>query len=486
MYYKNKPTFPENFLWGASSSAWQVEGATTEGGRGPATIDLNSQTKKPFTDNSIAADHYHHYKEDVALMKEAGFSSYRFSISWSRIIPDGDGEINQEGLDFYHNLIDELVKNNITPIVTMYHYDLPLALFEKYGGWNNRQIIDDFDRYARLLCTEFGDKVKYWITLNEQNMQIVYGDWLGLDKGVDNWEKEKYRINHIMNLCHAKAVIAVHELVENGQVGPVPGYVPIYPNSGNPKDQIAAMNAEELTEKMWLDFYVHLEYSPFILRYFKEYDIDIDMRDGDLAIIKQAKIDFIALNCYRSNVAADCPLDDKSVKLELNKNGEKGNFVYPKFPGLYQLMPNNYVETTDWDWEIDPIALRYMLRYVWDHYQLPMMIVENGFGAHESLGDDGKVHDDYRIKFLNDQIYQIGLAIEDGCPVLSYNLWSFTDLLSTGNGMAKRYGLVYINTTDEDVLDLRRVKKDSFEWYKQVIATNGQHLENQKKKNKNQ
>jgi 6-phospho-beta-glucosidase len=473
MHYNADPIFPSNFMWGASSSAWQVEGAVAEGGRTPAVIDLNSKKKKPFTDNTIAADHYHHYLEDVKLMAECGFSSYRFSISWSRIIPKEDGIVNKEGLEFYNNLINELIDNNITPIITLYHYDMPLWVDEKLGGWLNRDIIEAFDHYVRACFSEFGDRVKYWLSINEQNMQICYGEWLGVNKGCNDWEKDKWKINHIMNLCHAKAVIACHEMVEGGKIGPVPGYVPIYPETCKPEDQIAAMNAEELTEKMWNDLYVHREYNGFIKKFWEINNIDPDIRQGDMELIKKAKIDFFALNCYRSNVAKECRPDDEQRDIQLNKYGIKGQFVYPKLPGIYQLTSNPYVKTTDWDWEIDPIAMRYMLRYMWDHYRLPMMITENGFGAHETLGEDGCVHDEERINFLRDQIYQVGLAIMDGCEVIAYNPWSFTDLLSTGNGMAKRYGLVYVNTTDEEVLDLKRFKKDSFYWYSNLIKSNG-------------
>ena len=476
MYYKEKPKFPDTFLWGASSAAWQVEGGVAEDGRTPAIIDLNSKKKKPYTDNSITADHYHHYKEDAALMAECGFSSYRFSISWSRIIPASDGIVNEKGIQFYNDLINELIRHHITPIVTLYHYDMPVWVDEELGGWRDRRTIDAFDHYVRVCFNEFGDRVKYWLSINEQNMQIVYGKWLGIDKGCTDWEKEKWQINHIMNLCHAKAVIACHEMVADGKIGPVPGYVPIYPKSCRPADQIAAMNAEELTEKIWNDLYVHREYSSFVKKYWQLHDVDPDIRPGDMELIQQAKIDFFALNCYRSNTAMDCPPDESYLELQLNKEGIKGQFVYPKFPGEYQLCANPYVEVTDWDWEIDPIAMRYMLRYMWDHYRLPMMITENGIGAHDVLSEDGHVHDEYRINFLRDQIEQIGLAIEDGCEVWGYNPWSFTDLLSTGNGMAKRYGLVYVNTTDQEVLDLRRIKKDSFYWYSKLIKSKGQDL----------
>ncbi|MDO3410956.1 glycoside hydrolase family 1 protein [Saccharibacillus sp. CPCC 101409] len=475
MQYKNQPVFPEKFMWGASSAAWQVEGAVAEDGRTPAIIDLNSKKKKPYADNSIASDHYHHYKEDVKLMADCGFTSYRFSLSWPRIYPSDSAEPNAKGIEFYSNLIDELLKYGIEPIVTLYHYDMPVWVDEKYGGWYDRGIIDAFDRYARTCFEAFGDRVTYWLSINEQNMQICYGKWLGVCKNEETWLHDQWKVNHIMNLCHAKAVVACHELVEGGLIGPVPGYVPIYPASANPDDQIAAMNAEELTEKVWNDLYVHRKYNGFIRSYWNENGIDPDIREGDMELIESAKIDFFALNCYRSNTAKHCGIEDEPQEYLLNKNGVKGQLIFPKVPGLYQLTENPYVETNDWDWEIDPVAMRYMLRYVWDHYRLPMMITENGYGKYDSPAEDGKVHDAERIEFLRDQIYQVGLAIMDGCDVIGYNPWSFTDLLSTGNGMAKRYGLVYINTTDEDVLDLRRIPKDSYYWYSDLIKSNGQN-----------
>lgn len=473
MKHKTNPVYPENFLWGASSAAWQCEGATLEDGRTQAIIDLNSQTKKPYTDNSIAADHYHHYQEDVALMKECGFKSYRFSLSWSRIIPAEDRKLNPKGIEFYNNLINELVEAGIEPIVTLYHYDMPCWVDEKYGGWHDRAIIDEFEYYCKVCFEHFGDRVKYWLSINEQNMQIIYGDWLGVSKGCTNWFEEKWQVNHIMNMCHAKAVIACHEMVKDGKIGPVPGYVPIYPASSKPEDQIAAMNAEELTQKIWDDLYAYREYNSFVKNYWKENNIDPKIQDGDMEIIAKAKIDFIAVNCYRSDVGK-APDDTYKQEIGLNKTGVKGDFVYPNFPGEYALDRNPNVEVTDWDWHIDPVSMRYSLRYLWDHYHLPMIITEAGYGAHEDLGEDGKIHDDYRIKYLREYAYNIGLAIQDGVDVFGFNFWSFTDILSTGNGMAKRYGIVFVNTSDEEVRDLKRYKKDSFEWYAKLIKSNGQ------------
>ncbi|MCF0105319.1 MAG: glycoside hydrolase family 1 protein [Holdemanella sp.] len=474
MKHKTHPIFPEGFLWGASSAAWQVEGATLEGGRTQAIIDLNSQTKKPYTDNSIASDHYHHYLEDVALMKECGFKSYRFSLSWSRIIPASDRKVNPEGIAFYNGLINALVEAGIEPIVTLYHYDMPCWVDEQYGGWRNRAIIEEFEYYSKVCFENFGDRVKYWLSINEQNMQIVYGDWLGVSKGCDNWFEQKWQVNHIMNLCHAKAVIACHEMVEGGKIGPVPGYVPIYPASARPEDQIGAMNAEELTQKIWDDLYVYREYSTFVKNYWKENNIDPQIQEGDMEIIAQAKIDFIAVNCYRSDMGS-APDDTYTQAIGLNKSGIKGDFTYPNLAGEYALGRNPFVEVTDWDWHIDPVSMRYSLRYLWDHYHLPMVITEAGYGAHEDLGEDGKIHDNYRIDYLREYAYNIGLAIQDGVDVFGFNFWSFTDLLSTGNGMAKRYGIVFVNTTDEELRDLKRYKKDSFYWYSNLIKSNGQN-----------
>ena len=473
MIHKENPVFPRNFFWGASSAAWQVEGAVNEDGRTPAVIDLNSQTKKPFADNSIASDHYHHYKEDVALMKEAGFTSYRFSIAWPRIYPDNSGVPNQKGIDFYNHLIDELKANGIEPIVTLYHYDMPVWVDKEYNGWYGRGIVDEFDQYVRTCFKEFGDRVKYWLSINEQNMQIVYGEWLGVCKNKDTWFTDQWKVNHIMNLCHAKAVIACHELVPDGKIGPVPGMVPIYSNTGNPMDQIARLNAEEFTEKIWNDFYVHQKYSNFIINYWKENNIDPDIRPEDQELFNQAKIDYFGVNCYRSNTAAEAKVDEKPQAYELNKLGIKGNLKFPVVPGEYKLVYNDYVQYTDWDWEIDPVAMRYVLRDMWNLYHLPMVITENGYGAHEDVDENGEVNDVERIEFLKNQIYQVGLAIQDGVQVIGYNPWSFTDLLSTGNGMAKRYGLVFINRTDDDLRDLSRIKKASFYWYSKLIKSNG-------------
>ena len=471
-----KKGFPDNFLWEASSSAWQVEGGVNEGGRSKSIIDINSRKKKPFKDNSVTADFYHNYKEDIALMKEAGFSSYRFSLAWPRIYPNDSGVPNQEGIDFYNDVIDTLIEAGITPIVTLYHYDMPVWIDEKYDGWYGRGIVDEFEKYAITCFKEFGDRVKYWLAINEQNMQIVYGDWLGVCKNKETWFEDKWKVNHIMNLCHAKAVNACHKYVEGGKIGPVPGYVPLYPKTSHPMDQIAVLNAEELTQKIWNDTNFYGEYSSYVKEYWKKNNIDPDIIDGDLELMKSAKIDFIGLNCYRSQVARWPENSEIDTDIQLNATGNRGEFVFPVYKDLYTLDYNDYTEKTDWDWEIDPVSMRYSIRYLWNLYQLPIVVTEVGYSAHEDLSEDDKLHDQYRIDFLRDVILNIKESINDGAEVFGFNPWSFTDLLSTGNGMAKRYGLVFINTTDEEDRDLRRIPKDSFYWYKDVINSNGEKL----------
>lgn len=466
--------FPDDFLWGASSSAFQVEGAAEEDGKKLSVIDLNTRRKTGRATSDVAADHYHRYAEDVALMAEAGFTSYRFSMSWPRLIPDGAGEVNPLGVAFYHRLIDDLLAHGITPIVTLYHYDMPLALQERYRGWRSRRIIEDFAAYCRLVFTEYGDKVPYFLTLNEQNMQIVYGDWLGLaDQGVEEFRQSQWQINHVMNLCHATAVNLCRELAPKAKIGPVPGYVPLYPASPRPEDVLAALNADEVTQKFWLDLWVHGEYSTFQWKYMEDRGLAPTIEPGDLELLKSAPVDFIAINNYRSNVAAYCGLADTAREIGLNKDGVPGQFVYPKHPGVFQQTVNPHLRMTDWDWEIDPMGLRFSLRDVYNHYRLPLMITENGFGAYDELTADGRVHDDYRIAYLKECLQQVQLAITDGVPVFSYNPWSFTDLISTGNGISKRYGLVYVDRTEADLKGLDRIRKDSFFWYQSVVTSNG-------------
>lgn len=461
--------FPRDFLWGASTSAYQVEGAWNEDGKGPSVIDMKKHPEGT-SDFKVASDHYHRYKEDIALFAEMGLKAYRFSVAWTRIYPNGTGEINQKGIDFYNNLINELLSYNIEPIVTMYHFDLPYALQQK-GGWSNRETIDAFENYARTLFTYFGDRVKYWLTINEQNMMILHGSAIGtLDPNMKNPQKELYQQNHHMFLAQAKAINLCHEMCPDAKIGPAPNISAVYPASSKPEDIMAAYNFSSIRNWLYLDVPVFGRYNSVAWRYMEEKRYTPTIQKGDMEILESAKPDFIAFNYYStvtvaensSNVSDENSIGDQQIAI-----GE---------PGFYRRVDNPYLEKTQFGWEIDPVGFRNTLRELNDRYHLPLLVTENGLGAYDKLEDGDIVNDDYRIEFLRKHIEQARLAITDGVNLIGYCPWSAIDLVSTHQGFSKRYGFIYINRDEFDLKDLRRIKKKSFYWYKNVIATNGEKL----------
>lgn len=475
--------FPKGFMWGAATSAYQCEGAALEDGKKENQQDvINRQIHDEYgyADASVASDHYHHYKEDVALMAEMGFKSYRFSINWSRVLPDGVGEPNPKGVQFYHNLIGELRKNHIEPVVTMWHYDLPMALVNKYGGWRSRQIVNDFEYYARFLAKEYGNEVKYWLTINEQSIVVNYIDKKNLISLDDYYNpKFRYQANHYMNLAHAKAAIAIHELVPDAHVGAALDCAPYYPHSCAPEDILAARHANEFKNYFYMNAYIKGTYTPSVIAYLKRQGLMFDIEDGDLDLIKKGSenFDFLGINYYQSGcVKAPTPGVSRRSK-QNNKIGKGGHVVYEVQPDLFEGCKNENLKDTDFSMPIDPDGLQYILEEINDRYGIPVMICENGFGAYDTLEKDGRVHDSYRIEYLRQHIKAMKRAIADGVHILGYNPWSAFDLLSTSNGIAKRYGFIYVDRTDDDVKECRRYRKDSFYWYKNVIATNGQNLE---------
>ncbi|MEQ1976279.1 glycoside hydrolase family 1 protein [Xenorhabdus sp. SGI240] len=474
---KNSALFPENFLWGASSSAYQVEGAAEEYGKKLSQQDVINHNPG-FADTHITSDHYHRYKEDIALMKELGLKSYRFSVAWSRIFPDGIGKVNDKGVEFYHNLIDELLKNGITPILTLYHYDMPMALVEKYHGWINRQSVDDFAYYAEFVIKEFSQKVQYWLTINEQSIIVQF--WTKKCLIPEHYlhdEQIKYQINHHMNLAHAIACKLVHQWVPNGLVGAALGYSAIYSLTSKPEDNLAAQNANDLRNYYFTDIYLKGHYHQSALIYLKNQGLAPHIEAGDMELIKEGYSDFLAINYYCSHAAAAAPKGAQRRMDGFNPTGVKGQIDGHEIqPDFYQIHKNPHLDTTDWDWAIDPVGLEYLLRDLYTRYQKPLMITENGFGADDKLESDGSIHDDYRINYIQQHINAIKRAMDYGVKVISYNPWSFMDLLSTSNGYKKRYGFVYVNRTDEDIKDLSRYKKDSFYWYQNVIQTQGGSL----------
>ena len=467
-HLKLKP-FPKDFLWGASTSAYQVEGAYDEDGKGLSTQET-APIPEGTTDFKVASDHYHHYKEDVALMAEMGFKEYRFSIAWPRIIPDGDGKVNPKGIEFYNNLIDELLKYNITPVVTLYHFDLPLALQEKYGGWASRQCIADYERYTRVCFENYGDRVKHWLTINEQNMMVIFFPYPS--------EKDKYQANHHMLLAQARAMIACHELVKDGKIAPAPNITCIYPATSSPEDTLAAMDYDQLRNRMYLDTAVFGKYPEAFMEYLTQRGWAPTFEEGDAETLANGKPDFIAFNYYGGGTVKYISEEEAKAAIEKAK-GSQAEFMIGLMtePGIAQNVQNPNQKQTSLGMGIDPVGLRVTLRQLWERYHLPLLITENGCGVPDKLEEGDKIHDDYRIDYLREHIKACQEAITDGVDLMGYSPWSAIDLISTHQGCTKRYGFIYVNRDEFDLKDMRRIRKDSFFWYKKVIASNGADLE---------
>ncbi|MBD7911240.1 MULTISPECIES: glycoside hydrolase family 1 protein [Clostridium] len=479
MIYEKVEKFKDDFLWGSASAAYQIEGAWNKDGKGESIWDLYTRipgTTYKDTNGNIAVDHYNRYKEDVALMAEMKLKAYRFSIAWSRIYPNGRGEINEDGLKFYENLIDELIKNNIKPIITLYHWDLPQYLQDLYGGWESREIIKDFDEYCITLFKRFGDKVKYWVTLNEQNVFLTLGYLTALHPPGVKDHKRMLQANHIANIANAKVIESFRNYVPNGKIGPSFAFGPTYPYSCNPEDVLAAENAEDLNCNWWLDVYCKGIYPAFAFKYYERLGIAPLIEDGDLELLKRAKPDFIGINYYQTATVAMNPLDGVGAAESMNNTGKKGTTKESGIPGVYKNVKNQHLKTTNWDWAIDPTGLRVGLRRLTSRYNLPILITENGLGEFDKLEENEVVNDDYRIEYLKEHIKVCKEAIADGVNLLGYCTWSFTDLLSWLNGYQKRYGFVYVDRDENDERELKRIKKKSFYWYKDVISTNGEEL----------
>ncbi|MCQ2012003.1 glycoside hydrolase family 1 protein [Clostridium butyricum] len=470
MFHKKLKNFPKDFLWGASTSAYQVEGASLEYGKGPSVQDIK-KIPEGTPDFKVSSDHYHHYKEDVALFAEMGFKAYRFSISWARLIPNGVGEINHQGIEFYGNLIDECLKYGIEPIVTMYHFDLPAALQTK-GGWSNRETIDAFVNFAKVMFENYGDRVKYWLTINEQNMMTLVGDVIGTLDGIetDNVQKELYKQNHHMLIAQAKAMKLCHDMCPNGKIGPAPNISAVYPASSKPEDILAASNCSAIRNWLYLDMAVHGRYNPTAWNYMVEKGIEPTIEDGDMEALRSGHPDFIAFNYYNTATVEAFPgeiTNERSGGDQQSGHGEQGMFKGVSNPNL---------QKTEFGWEIDPVGFRNTLREVYERYALPLIITENGLGAYDKLEENDTINDDYRINYLRKHIEQAQLAISDGVDLIGYCPWSAIDLISTHEGFKKRYGFIYVNRDEFDLKDLRRIRKKSFFWYQNVIKTNGEEL----------
>ncbi|WP_099221758.1 glycoside hydrolase family 1 protein [Listeria costaricensis] len=484
MEHKQLQPFPEDFLWGSASAAYQVEGAWDTDGKGPSVWDQFVRipgTTFQNTNGDVAVDHYHRYKEDVKLMAEQGLRAYRFSVAWSRVVPLGNGAVNEAGLKFYDDLIDELVAHGIEPIVTLYHWDIPQGIQDEYGGWESRRVIADFTDYAELLFKRYGDRVKYWVTLNEQNVFISHGYQLNYHPPGVSDQKRMFAANHIANLANASAIAKFRELGLSGKIGPSFAYGPNYAIDADPRNQLAALDSEEFNAHFWMDVYTFGEYPVAAWNWLTENGLAPEIAPGDAALLKKGRPDFMGVNYYRTMTNAFNPLDGVGAG-KMNTTGEKGTTEENGVPGLYKHVNNPYLEKTNWDWDIDPIGLRIGLRRIASRYRLPVMVTENGLGEYDQLTDQHEVHDEYRIDYLRAHALAIQEAITDGVEMLGYCTWSFTDLLSWLNGYQKRYGFVYVDRDETDEKDLARYKKDSFYWYQKTIAENGANLAVERKK----
>ncbi|TKH37931.1 6-phospho-beta-glucosidase [Paenibacillus polymyxa] len=467
MKHNQLKAFPENFFWGGSTSAYQVEGAWNEDGKGPSVIDMANHVEG-VTDFKVTSDHYHMFKEDVALMAEMGFKAYRFSIAWTRIYPQGAGEVNPKGIAFYSSLIDELIKYGIEPIVTMYHFDLPYAL-EQQGGWSKRETIDAFEQYAKTLFENFGDRVKYWLTINEQNMLILHPGSIGtLDTSLENPQKVLYQQNHHMLVAQAKAMVLCHEMLPDAKIGPAPNIGVIYPASSKPEDTLAADNYAAIRNWLYLDMAVFGRYNHIAWSYLVEKGYEPVIEEGDMDILAKGNPDFIAFNYYTSQTVGES-LDDGN---DFSHTGDQHEIVGE--PGAYRGSVNPNLQKTEFGWEIDPVGFRSTLRQIYSRYHLPLIVTENGLGAFDKLEEGDVVNDPYRIDFFKKHIEQIQLAITDGVDVFGFCPWSAIDLVSTHQGSSKRYGFIYVDREEFDLKDLRRIRKQSFYWYQKLIATNGE------------
>ena len=404
-----------------------------------------------------AVDFYHHYKEDIQLLAEMGFKCFRMSISWTRIYPKGiEEQPNEEGLAFYDQVFDECLKYGIEPVVTINHFDMPLYLSEQYDGWLSRSTIDCFLNYCRTIFERYKGKVKYWMTFNEINLLRGY-DTLG----VHEMDQQKYyqAIHHIF-IASAKAVKLGHEIDENNQIGMMLAHILTYPETCNPCDVEQEILVSRNLKYFFADVQCRGYYPSYILKKLENQSIHIKKEEGDDEILKQGCVDYIGFSYYNSGV-----ITTRSDAKETLGNGIK-------------LAQNPYLQESEWKWPIDPKGLRISLNILWDRYQKPLFIVENGLGAEDHIEADGSIHDDYRISYLRDHIIEMKKAVEiDGVDLMGYTPWGCIDLVSAGTGeMKKRYGFVYVDMDDEGNGSLTRSRKDSFDWYKKVIESNGEIL----------
>ena len=467
----------KDFLWGGATAANQCEGGYLEGNKGLGTVDVipwgenrravmegkldyHKLPKDSYYPSHEAIDFYHHWKEDIAFMAEMGFKCYRFSIAWSRIFPTGEEkEPNEEGLAFYENVIDELLKYHIEPVITICHFDVPLVLEEKYGSWRSRELIDCYLNYCKVLFTRFKGRVKYWMTFNEINM-LMHLPFMGAGirfKEGENQEEIKYQAAHHELVASALATKLAHEIDEKNQVGCMLAAGQFYPLTCKPEDVFEAMKRDR-DNYFFIDVQSRGAYPAYALKKLEREGIQIKMREGDEKILSENTVDFIAFSYYSSRLTSA----DKNAGVSTGGN-------------VIKSLKNPYLKASEWGWQIDPMGLRITMNALYDRYQKPLFIVENGLGAVDEVKEDGTIDDEYRIAYLQAHIKEMINAVEeDGVDLIGYTPWGWIDLVSASTGeMKKRYGFVYVDKDNAGNGTLKRIPKKSFAWYQKVIETNG-------------
>ncbi|EAE1273837.1 glycoside hydrolase family 1 protein [Listeria monocytogenes] len=463
-------------LWGSSTNAQQFEGGWNEGGKGVSISDTRVLANG-YSDFQIASDHYHRMEEDLDLYQEMGFSIYRFSIAWTRIFPTGEEETpNKEGLDFYDQMVDGLIERGIVPVATLYAYDLPQALADKYKGFLDRKVIDLYIKYASTIFEHFKGRIKYYTPFNEPNLFHVDDEYIMGVKGLT--DKEKWQAEHHITLAYVQCVNACHEIDPDAKIGPNSATQIIYPDSCKPKTVRKALYEMYLIDWAYLDIYVRGYYPKYFLNYLERIDCMPVFEEGDLELIASVKPDLISTTYYQTQV-----IKEEDASFELQKEGvlEEAPPEKTVQEALVRYRANNlnpYTSETEWGWIIDPDGFYYQLMEMYHRYQLPILILENGIGATEELDAENKVYDDYRIDYLAKHIETMNQAINDGVEIVGYCTWSAHDLHSTREGFVKRYGFIYVDRYEHTIKSMKRYKKKSFYWYKKVIETNGEDLAN--------
>lgn len=474
----SKSVFPENFLWGGAIAANQSEGGYREGGKGLTTVDMipYGENRMPiklglvdsvelseeeFYPSHQAIDFYHRYQEDIALLAEMGFKTFRMSIAWSRIFPKGDElEPNQAGIDFYRSVFEECHKYGIEPLVTLCHFDVPMHLVNEYGSWRNRKMIGFFERYARTCFEAFDGLVKYWLTFNEINILLhspFSGAGLLFQEG-ENRDQVKYQAAHHELVASALVTKIAHEINPENQVGCMLAGGNFYPYSCKPEDVFTAMQKDR-ENLFFIDVQSRGYYPSYAQKVFDEKGVKLEILEEDYETLKHT-VDFISFSYYASRCA--------SAEMNANNTSEAN---------VVKSIRNPHLPASDWGWVIDPLGLRITMNTLYDRYQKPLFLVENGLGAKDVPAENGEVQDDYRIDYLRQHVQAMADAITDGVPLMGFTPWGCIDLVAASTGeMSKRYGFIYVDRDNLGNGTLNRTPKKSFHWYKRVIASNGTEL----------